>query len=166
MSTNPFSLGVPPKYRVKLSDVCHTGRLPRRWRGLARQDAGQVAGQVRLAEKSDKMGSRWGRMDRRKIQQNPYKISFFKAFARREHYSGGVEFSGGYDGRRCRMSRRDPLRRWRTLDSGLGVVYPYWWKVRTGTGAVVRQVREKGFYRARANGVFSQKTACSTCMSP
>jgi len=25
------------------------------------------------------------------------------------------------------------------------------------------QVREKGFYRARANGVFSQKTTCSTC---
>ncbi len=77
--------GVPPKYQLKLSDICHAGRLPRR------------------AEKSDKMGSRWGRIDRREIQQNPHKIPFFKAFARREHCSGGVEFSGGYDGRRCRM---------------------------------------------------------------
>ena len=38
-----------------------------------------------LAEKSDKMGSRLGRMDRRKIEQNPYRIRFFQGFPRREH---------------------------------------------------------------------------------
>ena len=42
-------------------------------------------------------------MNRRGIPQNPYKIPFFKAFARREHCSGGVEFSVAYDGRRYRM---------------------------------------------------------------
>jgi len=44
-----------------------------------------------------------------KIQQNPYNIPFFKAFARREHCSGGVEFGGGYDGRRCRI-RQNPTK--------------------------------------------------------
>ncbi len=49
-----------------------------------------------------------GSRDRRKIRQNPSKIQHFEVFARREHCSGGVELPGGYDGRRCRMSRRDP----------------------------------------------------------
>jgi len=55
-----------------------------------------LAGRARRAEKSDKMGSRLGSNDQRKTKQNPYKIHFFKAFARREHCLGGVKFSGGY----------------------------------------------------------------------
>ncbi len=88
-------------------------------------------------------GTTWikrGSKDRQGIQHNPYKVPFFKAFARREHCSGGVEFAGGYDGPRY-VALRGVNSLAMTACCSMLRAFSCGGKIRKWKGVVVRLVR-------------------------